>query len=231
MREVRAITFDAGHTLVELDTGMLAARLAEQGIAIAPAALDAAWPSAWACHEREVARGARHPWKVVFAALLDLAGCPAARIDALVEWLWNEQPRRNLFRRPVPGMRELVTDLHAAGVPMAVLSNSEGKLGELLDELDWSRYFVAIADSGKLGVAKPDPGIFQWTVERLGVPAASVVHVGDSREADVAGAVAAGLRAVWFGPGAHDLGDERVTACRDVAELRRVLAAWGVPGA
>ena len=226
---VRAITFDAGQTLVELDAEMLAARLGERGVAIAPAAIDAAWPRAWRAHEAAVAAGAQHPWRTLMRALLVEAGVADAEpIDGLVEWLYGEQPRANLWRRAVPGMRALVGELHAAGVPMAVLSNSEGRLAELLDELGWSRWFVAIADSGRLGVAKPDPAIFAWTCARLGVAPVEVVHVGDSREADVAGALGAGLGAVWFGPGAAPLDEPRAVACADAAALRRQCVAWGL---
>jgi len=56
-----------------------------------------------------------------------------------------------------------------------------------------------------------------------------VAHVGDSREADVDGALAAGLRAVRFGPGARLRPDDdpaRTAACADAAALRGTLAGW-----
>jgi putative hydrolase of the HAD superfamily len=223
---LRAITFDAGQTLVELDTAMLAARCGERGLAVAAAAIDAALPGAWRHHEQAVAAGVPHPWQELMAAALRGAAGEAPAIPAIVEWLFAEQPRRNLFRRPVAGMRELVADLHGRGVPMAVVSNSEGRLAELLDELGWSRWFVAIADSGRLGVTKPDPRIFAWALERLGTTAAETVHIGDSFEADVEGALAAGLRAIWFGPAARATGDPRMAACHDAASLRARLDAW-----
>ena len=218
---VRAITFDAGQTFLELDTDMLARRLAERGVRADPAALEAAKPAAWRRHEEAAAAGIRHPWKEMMTRLLEGTGG-----EAHVDWLFDEQRRANLWRRTPADMRALLEELHARGVPIAVLSNSEGSLAALLEEIGLARLFVAIADSGALGMAKPDRGIFDWTLARLGVTADEVVHVGDSREADVAGALAAGWRAVWFGPIAHDVGDERVTACRDAGELRRAIAGW-----
>ncbi len=44
---ITTVTFDAGQTLIELDTAMLAARLAERGVATTAAALAAAQPAAW----------------------------------------------------------------------------------------------------------------------------------------------------------------------------------------
>ncbi len=224
---LRAVSFDAGQTLVELDTAMLSARLAERGAIVSQHAIDAGLPAAWRRHEEAVAAGTRHPWHDFMRALLDAAGVGAGAA-ALVDWLFSEQPRRNLFRRDVPGMRALVDEL-AAELPLVVVSNSEGKLVELLTELGWAHRFVAIADSTVLGVAKPDPAIFAWALARLDVPAADVVHVGDSREADVDGALAAGLRAVWFGRGAHLRPDDdpaRVAACPDAAALRATLIGW-----
>ena len=50
------------------------------------------------------------------------------------------------------------------------------------------------------GVSKPDPGIFMMALDALGTPPAEAVMVGDSWSADVIGARAAGIRAVWFNP-------------------------------
>ena len=49
-------------------------------------------------------------------------------------------------------------------------------------------------------MAKPDRGIFEIALGRLGVTAEDAVMVGDSWANDVAGAVGAGIRAVWFNP-------------------------------
>ena len=58
--------------------------------------------------------------------------------------------------------------------------------------------FDSVAVSGELGVAKPDPAIFSRTVlDELGVAPELAWHIGDSQTADVAGAHAAGLTAVW----------------------------------
>jgi HAD superfamily hydrolase (TIGR01509 family) len=48
------------------------------------------------------------------------------------------------------------------------------------------------------GPSKPDVGLFVHALSRSGVPAQAAVHVGDSLECDVAGAQAAGFRAVWL---------------------------------
>src|SRR5437870_1167181 len=51
--------------------------------------------------------------------------------------------------------------------------------------------------SEDVGVAKPDRGIFDIALDRMGVAAPDAVMVGDSWANDIAGALNAGIRAVW----------------------------------
>lgn len=51
--------------------------------------------------------------------------------------------------------------------------------------------------SEEFGIAKPDPRIFRAALDRGGAAAAVAVYVGDSPELDIAGAHAAGIRAIW----------------------------------
>jgi len=48
------------------------------------------------------------------------------------------------------------------------------------------------------GAAKPDARIFARLLDEAGVQAAQVLHIGDDPEADVAGAMQAGLQAAWL---------------------------------
>ncbi len=217
------ITFDAGQTLVELDLDFLAGRLAERGVSVAPAALAASAPSAWRTFDALVESGIGHPWRALMTALLAGAG---VREPDLVEWLWSEQPRANLWRRPITGMVELARELSARGVRVAVLSNSEGKLAELLDEIGIADVFERIIDSGRLGFEKPDPRIFEYTLSALGDPSARPVHIGDSWSADIAGALGAGWRAIWYGRRVTPVDDPRVAVARDPAGVRAALVRW-----
>ncbi|WP_437326346.1 HAD family hydrolase [Sorangium sp. So ce381] len=228
-----AVSFDFGQTLVELDTRLLSARLAERGIGAPRERLDGAVDEGWRAYNEAIQRGlGGHPWKIMMRRLLEAGGVEASALDAAVDWLWTEQPRKNLWRRPIAGMIDVVIELRQASVPVAVLSNSEGRLEELIEELGWSAHFVAVADSGRLGFEKPGREIFAWTAERLGAPLAAVVHVGDSLAADVGGAVAAGMRAVWFKGEPTRAAEvpqaERVAVCDGAEALRGALRAFGV---
>ncbi len=58
--------------------------------------------------------------------------------------------------------------------------------------------FDTVVISGEVGIAKPDPSIFGLALQKLGVEPESAWHVGDSLGTDVAGALGAGLIAVWL---------------------------------
>ncbi len=224
-----AVTFDFGQTLCELDTGMLSRRLAERELVVSGAHLDAALPGALRAYDAGIRRGlGGHPWKVLMAELLTLAGAPALHLGASVDWLWDEQPGTNLWRRPIAGMIEIVDALRARAIPVGVISNSEGRLAELAAEIGWGDRFQVIADSGRLGLEKPGAAIFAWTANELGVPMGNIVHIGDSFAADVEGAVNAGLRAIWFAAKPGVALPPRAHAAADAREVRSALAAMGI---
>lgn len=223
------VTFDAGQTLVELDLDFLARRLTERDVVVDPGALAAALPASWHRYDELVAAGAAHPWHALMESLLGGAGVRGDAVAPLVAWLWSEQPRANLWRKPIPGMIELARSLAARGIRVGVLSNSEGRLAELFDEVGISDPFAAIIDSGRLGIEKPDPRIFAAALSALGAPGASssALHIGDSWPADVLGALTAGWRAIWFRTrgGLGNDGDV-VPVVSSAAELGTVLSSY-----
>jgi putative hydrolase of the HAD superfamily len=224
-----AVTFDFGQTLADLDVEMLARRIAEKEVMVAGEALERGVGPAWVAYNEAVLKGlGGHPWKILMRRLLSEAAVNEGSIEGLVDWLWSEQPHKNLWRRPVPGMIDIVIELGRAGVPVGVVSNSEGRLAELARELGWLDFFNAFADSGKLGMEKPARGIFDWTAEQLNVPVEKIVHIGDSYAADVEGALGAGLRAIWFRGDPSRATDPRMIVCADAAEVRAALTAWGL---
>jgi len=224
-----AVSFDFGQTLCELDSAMLARRLAERGIVALPDRLEAGVTPAWRAYDAAIAAGlGGHPWKTFMEHLLESAGVTAPALGEAVDWLWSEQPRQNLWRRPIAGMIELCRELRAAGTKVGVISNSEGRLAELIAEIGWADDFAVVADSGRLGMEKPDPAIFRWGAERLGVPLERIIHVGDSWGADVDGAERAGMRVVWFRARIPRPVSPEVRLADDAAGVRAALAEWGV---
>ena len=153
------VTFDAGQTLVDLDLDFLSTRLAERGIEAHAAALVHSAPAAWRVYDDVVARGGDDAWHAFMRALL-VGGGVSKEVDELVTWLRGEQRVKNLWRKPIADMVTLARDLAAGGVRVAVVSNSEGHLAELLAEVGIAEPFEVVIDSTRVGVSKPDPRIF-----------------------------------------------------------------------
>ena len=195
-------------------------------MAVETSALMAAAPAAWRRYDELVDPAGGHPWRELMATLLRGAGVAnVTDVAQVVDWLWDEQPRANLWRAQIPGMVALARELAARGVRVAVLSNSEGRLAELLVEIGIADSFAAVIDSGRIGIEKPDRRIFDHALAVLGASRPGI-HIGDSWPADIAGALGAGWRAIWFGRRATPVADPRVAVARDAAEVRAVLANW-----
>jgi putative hydrolase of the HAD superfamily len=228
---VSAVTFDFGQTLAELDHEFLARRLGEQGVQLDLSAVRAATNDAWAHYGSRKSAGHADAWRSMMALLLERGGVPSERIAPLTTWLWDEQPRENLWRKPIPGMIELVRELREQGITVGVISNSEGRLAELIAQLGWQGTFDVVIDSGKLGVDKPHPRIFELASSALSVKPSELIHVGDSWEADVEGALGVSARAVWFDARHRERAlPSGVDGARDASELREVLARLVVVG-
>src|SRR6185503_14827902 len=88
--------------------------------------------------------------------------------------------------------------LRARGLRLGVVSNFDARLPRLLADCGLAGSLDAVVYSEEVGVEKPHPAIFEELLERLELPAASVLHVGDSRRDDVEGARAIGMQALWL---------------------------------
>ena len=88
--------------------------------------------------------------------------------------------------------------LQQTDLKMGIISNWDTPLHAMVEELGLSPYFDVIVASHDQRVrsAKPDAAIFEYALNTVGVSPEEAVHVGDSFEADIMGAHAAGIRAI-----------------------------------
>jgi len=101
--------------------------------------------------------------------------------------------------RPVPGARDAIAALRRRGIPVAVLTNGWSPLQQMKIARALGRGTIeTILVSDELGVAKPAAAAFDALVAALGAARHEIWYVGDNARADVGGALAAGLQAVWF---------------------------------
>lgn len=108
--------------------------------------------------------------------------------------LINELDRTHLL----PGIGNLLVELHTAGVKIALGSSS--KNAELvLQRLGIEHFFNFMADGNSVSRLKPSPDVFLYAAESLGVAPANCLVVEDA-PAGVAAGLAAGMWVLGVGP-------------------------------
>ena len=78
------------------------------------------------------------------------------------------------------------------------MSNCYGNLDRILEEAKLDRFFAAVADSSRLGIFKPEAGIFEAALKKLQCAPESAAMIGDSLDKDCAPAHKLGMRTVWL---------------------------------
>jgi putative hydrolase of the HAD superfamily len=116
----------------------------------------------------------------------------------------------------------MLDDLRRRGIKTGVISNWTGDLEDVLRRVDLHDRFDVVIDSARFGHEKPHPEIFQEALRRSGIEPDRAIHVGDSIEHDVDGALGSGLRAVLLDrEGRHDAFDRapRVSRLDEIASF------------
>jgi FMN phosphatase YigB (HAD superfamily) len=93
----------------------------------------------------------------------------------------------------------LLARLHGS-YHLGVVSNFTGNLERCLEELGVMGYFSVVADSGRLGITKPDPRLFQHALSWPGLVSKPAWMVGDNFDSDIVPAAALGLSTAWLAP-------------------------------
>lgn len=103
---------------------------------------------------------------------------------------------------------------------LALLSNSWLEAPrQILREHGYGRWFKVMLCSYDIGIAKPDPRIFRHTLDLLGVQPHEAVMVGDSIEADINGAIAAGMKAVLVHDGFSEWAGPKIIELNELPDL------------
>ncbi|MBI2459959.1 MAG: HAD-IA family hydrolase [Candidatus Rokubacteria bacterium] len=202
---IRAVLFDAGNTLLELDYAAIADRLRAEGHPVTPAAIRAAEHRARVRLDPHLAANASTESRDIFllytSYLLEGLGIASdGTAERVCAALREYNPPIGLWTVPAPGARPVLEALAGRGLRLAVVSNSNGSVEAILREVGLLGYLDAVVDSAVVGVEKPDPRIFRRATGALGVEPEEAVHIGDLYSVDVLGARAAGCRAILLDP-------------------------------
>ncbi|EPR1452873.1 pyrimidine 5'-nucleotidase [Citrobacter koseri] len=127
---------------------------------------------------------------------------------------------------PLPGAVSLVNALHGK-VKMGIITNGFTSLQQIrLERTGLRDRFDLLVISEEVGVAKPDPRIFDYALEQAGSPDRSrVLMVGDTAESDILGGINAGLSTCWLNAHHREqpAGIEPTWAVASLSELEQLL--------
>ena len=120
----------------------------------------------------------------------------------------------DMWGRANPKMVEWMQRIAAAGIKTALLSNMHPEMIRYVrKQFDWMRCFKPAIFSADVRMVKPDPAIYQHTLQELGVAAENAMFI-DDREVNIRAARALGIHAIQM---------------KSMAQLSEEVKALGFP--
>jgi putative hydrolase of the HAD superfamily len=185
----RAVLLDALGTLVELEPPWT--RLAEALGVPADERLVAAVRTEMSYYREHSHEGRDSP------SLADLRRRCAALLS---RELGREVPVETMMSairfRAFPDAAPALAGLHERGLRLVCVSNWDVSLADVLARCGLAGALDGVVTSAEAGVRKPDPAIFEPALRLARCTPPEAVYVGDTPSEDLAGARAAGIRAL-----------------------------------
>ena len=199
---LKAIFFDAAGTLFHLPRGVgyhYALVGEEIGLKLDSRELDRAFNHAWnAMPQREPIDGPRENddkgwWRQLVDLVLDRTTPSLGELDRdnFFEIAYEHFAEAGVWEL-YPEVLEVLEKL-SPRFKLAVVSNFDGRLRMIVEQLGVSKFFKHVFLSSELGADKPDPEIFRRALNLVRLQPNEVLHVGDDPERDWKAAAAAGL--------------------------------------
>lgn len=151
--------------------------------------------------------------------MLRQAGEDPALADPAYEIFYEQRQQVTLYEDSLPALEFL-----AARYRLVAVSNGNADV----QRVGLGRFFAVHLAAGEVGVAKPDPRMFELAAQACEVPADQVLHVGDDVQLDALAALQAGMQSAWVNRKGEDWPEEHArqrphAAVRDMAELVGLL--------
>ena len=126
--------------------------------------------------------------------------CKAFDVDAtpfLLDQLIGIWNKNKLLAKPYPETVEILKELKAKGLKLALVSNSiHGAIEAVMEKFDLAQYFDGVYISSEIGLLKQEPECFKKVLKDLKLKKTDVLMVGDSLQTDIAGAEAVGIKPI-----------------------------------
>ena len=199
---IKAIFFDAGGTLLHLDSVRIRDLLSDElNVEVSLERFPLAQSFAMARVAELVAAGAGSTEQLkreFYTTLLPETGVTRQKLSDAVDCVYKLACGEMLWRKTEQGTARALEELKKRGYILGVVSNSDGRIENAFEQAGLTSYFDFFIDSFHVGVEKPDPGIFLLATERAKVAPEQAAYVGDLYWVDVVGARSAGLLPILY---------------------------------
>ena len=183
LSRIKAILFDAGGTLIHLDSSRIRDLLSmELGIEMSLDRFPRAQSLAMARVAELVAEGAGSTEQLkreFYTTLLPETGVSKDKLSEAVNCAFELAREEMLWGQAEDATAPALNELKERGFILGVVSNSDGRIERAFEQAGLTSYFDFFIDSFIVGVEKPDPRIFRLAIERAGVDANEGAYVGD----------------------------------------------------
>ena len=203
--ELRALFFDAGNTLLEINYAAIRDCLIRHGYRteaeavrhaeyLARVKLDPHLAPASSTEDRSI-------FRLYVSYVLEGLGIEDPELIARVtEELRGYNQPVGLWNVAHPDAKRLLEKLVKSGLQLGVISNSNGSVRSVLEATGLAPHLQFVLDSAIVGVEKPDPKIFRLALSEAGVEPHEAMYIGDLYSVDVLGARSAGMQAILLDP-------------------------------
>ncbi len=219
--KIKFIFFDVGNTLLFLNRERIHAPLAERGFTLNRERL-----RDLECRTKNRFDGmltgngsTDHSfWWMFYTQLLDEIGL---QDDAIRDQLVASVQNSANWDKIRPGTAEQLREI-GERYGIAVISNADGGIEDVLRRCGIDRCFRTITDSGLVGYEKPHPEIFRRALQSMNATPEESLYVGDVYSVDYLGATGAGMKAILMDvPGAYR--GKGVPRVESLGELQALL--------
>jgi putative hydrolase of the HAD superfamily len=218
---IRAVLFDLYDTLLYLDSGIVSET--RRQLAIRAGVDPEPWGVLWRENVLDRMLGKLGSLEDEIRTMLQQSGADPSPelISELAETETVGWTRAvTLYDETVPTLAAL----RERGLLLGLISNCSAQAGAVLERIELAHYFDAIALSCDVGVAKPDPGIFDHACQQLHVTPQECMFVADGAFTELDAAKRLGMIAVKIEQD-HQSGDYGTSTSFDhrVERLTEVL--------
>ncbi|KAE9417240.1 hypothetical protein Angca_004419 [Angiostrongylus cantonensis] len=156
-------------------------------------------------------------WKRLVVGCLEEASAapiPPLKAEEIAQYLFHFYSSGTAWRIVDPELETFINTLRRKEVGVVIVSNFDGRLRKILQDMNLYSLFDLIVASGEVGVEKPSPSIFEKVTNHYRLSNASeLLHIGDSVQNDYLAARNSGANAILF---------DRSSLNNDVSELDKI---------